>query len=409
MVTKTYWDYPTSFSSSLRLFRGSLTTSPYAVVDRTSKTAQQEQVEGWRDGLRKREDVCSPRSLLSKKWVFSPCKFEVQYTTYGYTSTIYAEGAHMLKPGLDPVKSDWTADRAAGRAKAIAKVNQAHHSTQFGVFAGEILQTLNMLRHPLEALRSGYKNYFDAIDARTKKVSIRGINQRSKRENLQSMVADTYLEYKFGWVPLHEDVKGIITALDRLLTQHRVTRADSKYRATYESPILREIRSIGGNLKCEEERKRQTSYILSTKCALKPAVDHDFQTQFGMDLPSFAPTLWELLPWSFVIDYFANVQQLLNAAFTVRSEVVYVSQTEIIRTKAVNRIKLLGLDRTVDTSGYSVLHDRAGSLTGESVSLTRACAFGFPPFSVGMPSRGQIINLAALIASHNRSTWALRG
>lgn len=371
----------------------------------------------WREQVAKQEDACTPRTVTYKFHVYKEPSFGFRTLKYG-GGVLSARGALMIAPVTTEHAVDWTSARAQGRAKALAKVHQAHHSAMGGVLAGEILQTLHMLRHPLEALRSGFHNYFAAVeynvrDAKSKypkKVRIRGVNQRSKKDTVKSIIADTYLEYKFGWRPLFEDVKDTITALDRLITQHEVTRADSKFVLRENAPSTVQTREISSML-LREEFRQESKFTLSTKAALKPVVAHDFHTQFGLDLESFAPTLWELLPWSFVIDYFVNVQQLLNSTFTVKHEVIYVSQTEIRETANTKIISWDGKSVS-PSSGFTiaeVLNNTAGKFVERNKVIQRVCTFAYPPLDFHVPKRSQLINLAALLASHNKATYSMRG
>lgn len=52
----------------------------------------------------------------------------------------------------------------------------------------------------------------------------------------------------------------------------------------------------------------------------------------GLDLSSFAPTVWEVIPYSFVADYFTNIGDMIDAASFPRSTLSWVAKT-IVLTK----------------------------------------------------------------------------
>lgn len=373
----------------------------------------------WREQVIREENACTPRTVTYISNVNQNAQFQGTYLHYPTMAphVISSEGFLFAHPPImNEMAVDWNPARAQGRSKAIAKLHAAHHSAMGGVIAGQITQTLHMLRHPLEALRSGFHNYFAAVEHRVrdnrsktpKKVKIRGVNQRSKRDTVRGIVADTYLEYVFGWQPALSDVKDIITALDRLLTQHEVTRADSKYIERFSGPSSSTPKTQF-SLNLREEKRVKAKYILSTKAALRPIVSHDFHTQFGLDFESFAPTVYELVPWSFVLDYFLNVQDLMNAAFTVRSELIYASQTEIRETVNTHLIKWNGTYSVSAMRSPGVIKNNVGVFTETVKVIERECSLQFPPLVFTVPARNQLINMAALLASHNKATYAIRG
>lgn len=48
---------------------------------------------------------------------------------------------------------------------------------------------------------------------------------------------------------------------------------------------------------------------------------------FGLDLSDLAPTTWELIPWSFFVDYFTDVGNAIEAASVRLVEMAYVTTT----------------------------------------------------------------------------------
>jgi hypothetical protein len=50
---------------------------------------------------------------------------------------------------------------------------------------------------------------------------------------------------------------------------------------------------------------------------------------FGVDIHSFVPTVWELIPYTFVLDYFANIGNILQSYSYPRSFVTWVTKWQI--------------------------------------------------------------------------------
>ena len=50
---------------------------------------------------------------------------------------------------------------------------------------------------------------------------------------------------------------------------------------------------------------------------------------FGFTIDSWAPTAWELLPWSFLIDYFTNIGDVISAGTVSRSSLAWSRRTQV--------------------------------------------------------------------------------
>lgn len=48
----------------------------------------------------------------------------------------------------------------------------------------------------------------------------------------------------------------------------------------------------------------------------------------GFSLRSFVPTIWELIPYSFLVDYFSNLGDLVTSTAVFRNDFVYVVSTD---------------------------------------------------------------------------------
>jgi len=140
--------------------------------------------------------------------------------------------------------------------------------------------------------------------------------------------AGAYLTYQFGWKPLISDVKKLMDF------QGRVNRKINELHSLYENGGIHRRRTISNdsvsaqssytatglhvtsvNLKKSTVTRRQrwatTRFVPTT---LPPRDESDYrrraiQIVLGMDLsPS---TAWQLMPWSWLIDWFGNVGDYL--------------------------------------------------------------------------------------------------
>jgi hypothetical protein len=223
--------------------------------------------------------------------------------------------------------------KAYDRAKQslYSTVYQAHHQLQGGVVLGELGKTAKMLGSTAKNLKKG------VIDYVAKAVGIRrgkGSNSSKRRA-----IANTYLEATFGWQPLIHDCKDLAKTIGRLC---------------YESDRVR-LRGYGQNTG-QAVQEVQASNLYSMWVNINRIDTAEFQVVYrgflrgpryeagsppaerivsmaGFDLRSFVPTLWELTPYSFLVDYFTNIGDVLQALSTDVSGVHGLWVTEIYESR----------------------------------------------------------------------------
>jgi hypothetical protein len=118
--------------------------------------------------------------------------------------------------------------------------------------------------------------------------------------------------------------------------------------------------------------------------------------QAGSTIPDFIPTLWELMPWSFLIDYFSNVGKCLNTrAFSQLVTTNWMCQS----VKTIQNTKVRNAFYVDYNTGQSV-NSGGPSASFETVLFTRRRLSGIPIPSMQMDSSvstAQGLNIAALL------------
>jgi len=211
------------------------------------------------------------------------------------------------------------------RNRFLSEVRSAQTSIQSGVFLKELKQTVNLLRRPAEAFWKLNNQYYSALYQRKRRVG-----PRKWWKDLPSI----WLEYSFGWRPLMMDIDDAWGALNRLLEREYVMRvmgngSDSKNlsetNGNYQpsAPIATKIQFRYNSRKWEKDTVRYLGGVLvraTTTFSDKAAV-------WGFNPEEFLPSAWEILPWSFLIDYFVSIGDYLDATFANTATVVWAQST----------------------------------------------------------------------------------
>lgn len=214
-------------------------------------------------------------------------------------------------------------------------LTQAHNAvrnfqTSFsgGIFLGELRETLRMIKSPLQGVRNALKGYHNDL--------MKGRNY--PRHQRYQHAANAWLEWSFGMKPLIEDTRDAIDAYEKLFDDiDRDVRDAYGSSERYVPSGSMQIFETGGFKPIIHTKKLTVSTTVRYKIGLQrqPYSSGNFQRRFGFGFEDFVPTLWELIPWSFFIDYFANVGDILNAFCTDQSGIRWVNKTERTRIEAV--------------------------------------------------------------------------
>lgn len=263
-----------------------------------------------------------------------------------------------------------------------------------GVFLGELSETLRMIKHPAMALRKLVDDHLKDL-ARRKR---RGFKHTLHANNY---LAGAWLEASYGWLPLISDTKDAAIALSRFIhDKNRVTSVSGTGSTTSSSVNFTNAGYVGVNTSTQWQLQKEASVrivgAMKAK-ALGPTLDHAMNV-FGFHPRDFVPTVWNLIPYSFLADYFLNVGSVLEATFFDYSSLAWVSKTTKIRSTQFISC------RAFPVSGWSGGAGYLGQSTVVRQSMNRAIPVTFTPtLETHLPGRPQQwINMAALALQHSK-------
>lgn len=190
--------------------------------------------------------------------------------------------------------------------KAYANMNESN--LLIGEMAHSLGQTVQMLRRP-------FKGAVELL-ARMGKAKSRHLGKSAK--SAARATANTWLEYRYGWQPLLLDGKAIIEAAEQkrsVQSVRRVVRAGSQGDESSSHEWLPTYQGDG-------------AYSSSGSRVVTKKVRHDVGVLYEVKLGSFSDqiakiagnracdlpaTIWEVIPYSFVVDWFVNVGDWIRA------------------------------------------------------------------------------------------------
>lgn len=283
----------------------------------------------------------------------------------GNENTQRIDGNVALYEMTANLTSDSSLDNSVdGRAsnKYLSAARELVTKMDGGTFLGELKQTLRMLRHPAEALGQSLDRYYKALGKRK-----RDEQRRRRRKGLPELpkdsphwewynaIPDLWLEHSFGWKPLMMDIEDAWQALSALSDKEGVVHLSRAAQGLK----LRSQSTVTGGLYAGpgiDRLRRNTSNRSSVQTTIRYRGDvtaqaattfADKAARWGFNPEQFLPTAWELLPWSFLADYFASIGDYLDASFANTATLRWTCKT--IRRKLITE-KLISPNRDATLS-----------------------------------------------------------
>lgn len=313
-------------------------------------------------------------------------------------------GAYISGSGFpDPYSgSITTADNLALKG-IYKKIRETRTQFQGGVFLGELRETIRMLKSPAKSLVEGITSYLDTTRKRL---------SRSKRKNFRQVISDSWLEYSFGWVPAVNDISEALKAIRKIgETDSRSTLSSTGEQERMVNLYWGFPTTFGTDHPAMLEIWSREYVSVQYKVGMRVTVQalsapREFE-RFGFVKSQLVPTLWELTPWSFLLDYITNIGDIVDATATETSDVMWVCKT--VRT-SVSNIYTLALDTKQFYTDFPInshIEGTPGSTVMTTTSINRSSYLSLPRprFAFEVPGRpSQWLNMGALVGARKSLT-----
>jgi len=288
----------------------------------------------------------------------------------------------------------------------------ARSSIEGGQNIAELQSTLNSIRHPLTSLRKALVGYGSKISKLKRSRSFRG---PVGVKGLSDAVTGTYLEFKFGIIPTSNDIAQLIadaggTRFEMVPISANASDYHSASGGTYVPPLP-------GGMSYSLNKSSVTKYSVTYKGGYHTGVDSEGHISTAAKLrllpEDFLPTIWDVIPYSWMLDYVVNVGDIVKSLSFVSSRLAWgcvTTRNETTVTFAGNGLPTpTGFVRNL-FSDYAIYQMSAygGNAEFKSKSFYRDQLYEsdlMPTFEIKVPtSITPYINSAAVAI---QSTWKL--
>lgn len=289
------------------------------------------------------------------------------------------------------------------------KVNDAFRHIQAGVIAGEWRETQRLIKNRGSTLFGSTTSLADSIHDWIRRN--RRLGNRARRiRDLLSTVSDLWLEYSFGVAPLVNDIEGAIDYYnDHSTTLSKKVRAIADHETQYGGPFYTYVGTIGcARIKVREERYKTASVLLYGEVGLRDQNSLNLKKK-GLHPSDFVPTIYELIPYSFLVDYFTNLNGIIAAVGNLALDVKWSSRT--YKRKFERRSITVGFIHYDENTAAYYGRPTILAAVPQSGSTFKEVTYRDPIYSVPVPglefslpdSPLQWLNMAALYGARSET------
>lgn len=313
---------------------------------------------------------------------------------------VYSPHVWLSMPAI-PGATETSANNQA-IAELYSQLTSIERQAQLGEDLGEWKQTRDAIRKPLPQVRS----LLDRVTSGHSKA----LKSRDWR-SIPKAMADTYLEWAFGWKPLASSLAQAMVGM-----QNR-----DEFAFYYPFSATGQTRSggVSGNQNVPNVSGQTfwASHLSFTGHASALVRYHGvwgsrvdvpktpINKVLGLNAGNFLPTVWNLIPYSFLIDYVTNIGDIVEATAVPWSGVRWCMKTVRISKQATYQSVLdpedppMGSDPKAKINSYSFSPGRS-TISSTSFTRTPVTTLPIPRLEVSFDlSKNQWRNVAALLAS----------
>nr|WEU70905.1 MAG: maturation protein [Hangzhou atkins-like virus 2] len=381
-------------------------------------------VEGWRRLIASMRQAGSP--YTSDRYFLDKRSHPIRVSYVGYDRGLptppwsnqkkntYSGGLIYLSDIA--VINHLTTNSAKARNNALKKlyrlIREQEEAFNYAPFVAELKEALGMIRRPADALQQAVTNYLRHMRKNHARM-VRGVPLAKRPAVIRKVLAGSWAEFSFGWAPTVGDVESAAEALARFVDEtNNGGRLSYKRIQASGRDIVQIDHGLGkvwDNTVREVSMTRQTTtsetyryvvgWLQDIEVALGGSPRH-FARVFGVDnFRNLALGAYEVIPFSWLVDYFINVGEILEAWATPTHQIQWIVETRLQATKVTRYYQHTGRQHVPWSTKYD-FQIHPGQSAHCRYTMTRSLPTSLPLMTLQQKSpwgsAGKMANMAAV-------------
>lgn len=181
------------------------------------------------------------------------------------------------------------------------------------------------------------------------------------------IIADDWLMYRYGIQPLVKDIQSVMKAIRDPSAKEKPVRHTSRKSLTLTSKST--TQHVVSSDACDTSYSKVSEDTVVVRAMSLDEFFNSVSRDFGFSAKDLLTLPWELVPYSFVADWFTNIGDILGAIAPTPGWKQLGSCLVLKRMVVTNT--LCGSSTVLPSTGYTMLRPRSGGLYGSLYSVQR--------------------------------------
>jgi len=230
-------------------------------------------------------------------------------------------------------------------------------------------------------------------------------NSKRRGADLKKYASDAWLNWSFGISPTLGAIDDMLASVDKFRNETHTTRDYGISATDWTSSVSSTTSgSLGFNVAIQGTFVHQYSCKVTAAWNTRFASGNNYTMakHLGFDISSVIPTAWELLPYSWLIDYFTTAGSFLEDNFQApMGSSKYICQNTLLRVTGVYYYT------PINISGYKLEHFSSVPQEIEYFEFTRTPLSQIPRASLRFKTKSEVasnavnklLNLSSILGS----------
>lgn len=292
------------------------------------------------------------------------------------------------------------------QGRFLANATQLTSPLMGGVLVAEARKSLEMIESRTHKLAEDITRYLNTANRLGRKYARSWEKNSAALRRITKDLSDAWLEKTFGWDNLLSDVKTAAETLARWTDAHTPVRcfggaSDTSNGGSKSSYFLGASYHYGILVK-KINRSSQARVVGK----IRPILDANYgglkhlAVLTGFSAESFLPSVWELIPYSWAVDYFSNVSSILHYPNAITMPWVYATQSTktAVTLKSAVSYDVAKIRSILGSNFVSAVEMTSKPSHWERFVYTRSSYDLLPPVpTLRIPGFKQSVNLLAVL------------